>query len=43
VESVAGGAPGWLLLITVMPASVTEELLFRAHLIERLARITGKL
>ena len=43
VESVAGGAPAWLLLITVMTASVTEELLFRAYLIERLARITGKL
>lgn len=42
VESVATGAPAWLLLFTVLTASVTEELLFRAHPIERLTRLTGK-
>ena len=43
VESVASSGPAWLLLIMVLTASVIEELLFRAYLIERLARITGKL
>ena len=42
VDSVASGAPAWLLLIVVLTASVTEELLFRAYPIEHLARLTGK-
>ena len=42
VDSVAGSAPAWLLLIVVLTASVTEELLFRAYPIEHLARLTGK-
>ncbi len=42
VASVAGGAPAWLLLVMVLTASVTEELLFRAYPIEHLARLTGK-
>jgi membrane protease YdiL (CAAX protease family) len=42
VDSVAASAPAWLLLVTVLTASVTEELLFRAYPIERLARLTGK-
>ena len=42
MESVAGGAPAWLLLVMVLTASVTEELLFRSYPIERLARLTGK-
>ena len=41
--SVATGAPPWLLLFTVLTASVTEEVLFRAYPIERLARLTGSL
>jgi uncharacterized protein len=43
VQSVATSAPAWLLLVLVLTASVTEELLFRAYLIERLARLTGQL
>jgi len=42
VDSVASGAPAWLLLIVLLTASVTEELLFRAYPIEHLARLTGK-
>jgi membrane protease YdiL (CAAX protease family) len=42
VDSVATSASAWLLLLTVLTASVTEELLFRAYPIERLARLTGK-
>jgi len=42
VDSVAASAPAWLLLIVVLTASVTEELLFRAYPIEHLARLTGK-
>ena len=42
VDSVAGSAPAWLLLVVVLTASVTEELLFRAYPIEHLARLTGK-
>jgi uncharacterized protein len=42
VESVAGSAAAWLLLVIVLTASVTEELLFRAYPIEHLARLTGK-
>ena len=42
VESVASSAPAWLLLIMVLTASVTEDLLFRAYPIERLTRLTGK-
>lgn len=42
MESVAGSAPAGLLLIVVLTASVTEELLFRAYPIEHLARLTGK-
>ena len=42
VDSVASSAPAWLLLVMVLTASVTEELLFRAYPIERLARLTGK-
>jgi len=41
VDSVASGAPAWLLLIVVLTASVTEELLFRAYPIEHLAPLTG--
>ena len=41
VDSVAGSAPAWLLLIMLLTASVTEELLFRAYPIEHLARLTG--
>ena len=42
VQSVASSAPAWLLLVTVLTASVTEELLFRAYPIEHLAHLTGK-
>ena len=42
VDSVASGAPAWLLLIVLLTASVTEELLFRAYPTEHLARLTGK-
>jgi membrane protease YdiL (CAAX protease family) len=41
VESVASSGSAWLLLVGVLTASVTEELLFRAYVIERLARLTG--
>jgi membrane protease YdiL (CAAX protease family) len=41
VESVASSGSAWLLLVGVLTASVTEELLFRAYLIERLTRLTG--
>ena len=42
VESVASSGSAWLLLVGVLTASVIEELLFRAYLIERLTRLTGK-
>ena len=42
VESVATLGPAWLLLVGVVTASVTEELLFRAYPIERLTRLTGR-
>ena len=42
VDSVASSAPAWLLLVVVLTASVTEELLFRAYPIEYLTRLTGK-
>ena len=42
MDSVASSAPAWLLLVIVLTASVTEELLFRAYPIEHLARLTGK-
>jgi membrane protease YdiL (CAAX protease family) len=38
---VAASGPAWLVLAVVLTASVTEELLFRAYPIERLARLTG--
>ena len=41
MESLAGSAPAWLLLVMLLTASATEELLFRAYPIERLARLTG--
>jgi uncharacterized protein len=41
VDSVAASGPAWLLLAVVLTASVTEEILFRAYPIERLARLTG--
>jgi membrane protease YdiL (CAAX protease family) len=41
VESVASTGSAWLLLVGVLTASVTEELLFRAYVIERLAGLTG--
>jgi CAAX protease family protein len=41
VVSVAASGPAWLLLVGVLTASVTEELLFRAYVIERLVRLTG--
>jgi uncharacterized protein len=41
VDTVATSGPAWLLLAVVLTASVTEELLFRAYPIERLARLTG--
>jgi uncharacterized protein len=41
VDSVAASGSAWLLLLVVLTASVTEELLFRAYLIERLTRLTG--
>jgi CAAX protease family protein len=41
VESVASSGSAWLLLVGVLTASVIEELLFRAYVIERLARLTG--
>ena len=41
VESVASSGSAWLLLVGVLTASVIEELLFRAYLIERLTRLTG--
>ena len=42
MENLATSAPAWLLLVTVLTAGVTEELLFRAYPIERLTRLTGK-
>jgi uncharacterized protein len=42
VQSVASSAPAWLLLVTVLTACVTEDLLLRAYPIERLTRLTGK-
>jgi len=41
VDSAAGSGSAWLLLIVVLTASVTEEILFRAYPIERLGRLTG--
>ena len=41
VDTVAASGPAWLVLAVVLTASVTEELLFRAYPIERLARLTG--
>jgi uncharacterized protein len=41
VERVAASVPAWLLLVTVLTASVTQEILFRAYPIEHLARLTG--
>jgi uncharacterized protein len=41
VDTVATSGPAWLLLAVVLTAGVTEELLFRAYPIERLARLTG--
>ena len=41
VDSVASSGSAWSLLVGVLTASVTEELLFRAYLIERLMRLTG--
>ena len=41
VESVASSGSAWLLLVGVLTASVIEELLCRAYLIERLMRLTG--
>jgi membrane protease YdiL (CAAX protease family) len=41
VESVASSGSAWLLLVAVLTASVIEELLFRAYLIERLTPLTG--
>jgi uncharacterized protein len=41
VQSLAGSGSAWLLLVGVLTASVTEELLFRAYPIERLTRLTG--
>jgi membrane protease YdiL (CAAX protease family) len=41
VASVTTGAPAALMLLIVLTAGVTEEVLFRAYPIERLARLTG--
>jgi|SRR5215210_80689 len=41
VTSVTTGAPAALMLLIVLTAGVTEEVLFRAYPIERLARLTG--
>jgi CAAX protease family protein len=41
VDRVAARGPAWLVLVVVLTASVTEELLFRAYPIERLTRLTG--
>ena len=41
VASVTTSGPAWLLLVVVLTASVTEELLFRAYPIECLTRLTG--
>lgn len=41
VASVTTSGPAWLLLVVVLTASVTEELLFRAYPIEHLTRLTG--
>jgi membrane protease YdiL (CAAX protease family) len=41
VDRVAASGRAWLVLAVVLTASVTEELLFRAYPIERLARLTG--
>src|SRR5512132_4708337 len=41
VDTVAASGPVWLVFAVVLTASVTEELLFRAYPIERLARLTG--
>jgi uncharacterized protein len=41
VDTVAASGSAWLVLAVVLTASVTEELLFRAYPIERLAHLTG--
>lgn len=43
VETMAGSAPAWVWLVIVVTASVTEEVLFRAYPLERLACLTGRM
>jgi membrane protease YdiL (CAAX protease family) len=43
IQSTSNSAPAWLLLIVILTASVTEEVLFRAYPLERSARLTGSM
>ncbi len=43
VATMADRAPAWVWLVIVLTASVTEEVLFRAYPLERLARLTGRM
>ncbi len=43
IQSTSTNAPAWLLLFVILTASVTEEILFRAYPLERVAELTGSL
>ena len=42
IEEVASSVPWWLLLLSVLTAGITEEIIFRGYLIERLGEISSK-
>jgi membrane protease YdiL (CAAX protease family) len=43
IQSTSTTAPAWLLLLVILTASVTEEILFRAYPLERMAGLTGSM
>jgi membrane protease YdiL (CAAX protease family) len=43
IQSTSTNAPAWLLLIVVVTASVTEEILFRAYPLEHMTGLTGNM
>ena len=42
IDDVASATPWWLLLFSVLTAGITEEILFRGYLIERLGELSSK-
>lgn len=42
IEEVASSVPWWLLFLSVLTAGITEEIIFRGYLIERLNELSSK-